>query len=115
MIEAGCFAHSRRKFFELADAASAARKRNRGEHAGMIYPIALEAVHRIDALFDVERAINGKDAAERLAVRGKLSTPLKAELRSWLTAQLAKLAQSRSRQGHQLHVSALRCLHPLFR
>ena len=42
----------------------------------MIYPIALEAVQRIDALFDVERAINGKDAAERLALRQELSAPL---------------------------------------
>jgi len=60
VLEAGCFAHARRKFFELADVASAARKKSCGEHAGAIYPIALEAVQRIDALFDVERAINGK-------------------------------------------------------
>lgn len=94
VIEAGCFAHARRKFFELADVASAARKKSRGEHAGMIYPIALEAVQRIDALFDVERAINGKDAAERLAVRRELSAPLTAELHTWLTAQLARLSRN---------------------
>ncbi len=35
----------------------------------MVYPIALEAVKRLDALFDIERAINGKPAAERRAVR----------------------------------------------
>ena len=56
-FEAGCFAHARRKFFELADVASAARKKSRGEHASMIHPIALEAVQQIDALFDVERTI----------------------------------------------------------
>ena len=93
-MEAGCFAHARRKFFELADVASAARKKSRGEHAGMIYPIALEAVKRIDALFDVERGINGKDAAERLAVRQELSAPLMAELHAWLTTQLARLSRN---------------------
>jgi transposase len=50
-----CFAHARRKFFELADVEGAARKKSRGERAGMIYPIALEAVQRLDALFDIER------------------------------------------------------------
>lgn len=94
VLEAGCFAHARRKFFELADVAGAARRKSRGEHAGMIYPIALEAVQRIDALFDVERAVNGKDAAERLAVRRNLSAPLMAELHAWLTAQLARLSRN---------------------
>lgn len=63
----------------------------------MIYPIALEAVQRIDALFDVERAINGKGAAERLAARQELSAPLIAELHAWLTTQLARLSR-----GHDL-------------
>jgi hypothetical protein len=94
VLEAGCFAHARRKFFELADVASAARKKSRGEHAGMIYPIALEAVQRIDALFDLERGINGKDPAERLAVRQELCAPLMTELHAWLTAQLARLSRS---------------------
>src|SRR3546814_3090560 len=60
----------------------------------MIYPIALEAVQRIDALFDIERAVNGSSAAERLAVRQELSAPLIAELHAWLTAQLAKLSRN---------------------
>ena len=42
--------------------------------------MALEAVRRIDALFDIEREINGKSATERLAVRQQLSAPLVAEL-----------------------------------
>jgi transposase len=94
VIEAGCFAHARRKFFELADVEGAARRKSRGERAGMIYPIALEAVQRIDALFDIERAINGKHGAERLAMRQELSAPLVAELHTWLTAQLAKLSRN---------------------
>jgi transposase len=96
-LEAGCFAHARRKFFELADVVSSARKKSRGQHSAMIYPIALEAVQRLDALFDIERSINGKSPAERLAVRQELSAPLMAELHTWLTEQVAKLSR-----GHDL-------------
>ncbi|TWH82066.1 transposase [Novosphingobium taihuense] len=94
ILEASCFAHARRKFFELADVAAAARRRSRNERTGMIYPIALEAVQRIDALFDIERGINGKPAAERLALRQEFSAPLMAELHSWLTSQLARLSRN---------------------
>ena len=93
ILEAGCFAHARRKFFELADVEGAARKKSRGEKTGQIYPIALEAVQRLDALFEIERTINGKTAQERLAVRQELSAPLMTELHTWLTAQLAKLSR----------------------
>ncbi len=94
ILEAGCFAHARRKFFELADVEGAARKKSRGERAGPIYPIALEAVQKLDALFDIERGINGKTSAERLAVRQELSAPLMAELHDWLKGQLAKLSRN---------------------
>ncbi|WP_186378931.1 IS66 family transposase [Sphingobium sp. B2] len=94
ILEAGCFAHARRKFFELADVEGAARKKSRGERTGPIYPIALEAVQKLDALFDVERGINGKTPAERLATRQELSAPLIAELHDWLNAQLAKLSRN---------------------
>ena len=94
VLEAGCFAHARRKFFELADVEGAARKKSRGEHAGLIYPIALEAVQRLDALFDIERAINGTSIDERLAARREHSTPLMTDLHAWLTRQLAKLSRN---------------------
>lgn len=97
VLEAGCFAHARRKFFELADVVSSARKKSRGQRAAMIYPIALEAVQRLDALFDIERGINGKNPAERVAVRQELSAPLMAELHTWLTEQVGKLSR-----GHDL-------------
>ena len=57
-----CWAHARRQFFELADIAANAR---RGKNAAAISPIALEAVKRIDALFDIERGINGQSAEKR--------------------------------------------------
>ena len=107
VLEAGCFAHARRKFFELADVTAAARKKSRGERTGMIYPIALEAVQRLDALFEIERGINGKAPADRLAVRQDLSAPLMAVLHVWLTTQLARLSRN--------HDLAKACLYMLRR
>jgi transposase len=69
--------HSRRKFFVLADIAMNAK---RGSKAVPISPIALEAVRRIDALFDIEREINGHPADQRLERRRKDSLPLVEEL-----------------------------------
>jgi transposase len=60
----------------------------------VISPIALEAVKRIDALFDIERDINGLSAAERLRLRQEKSAPLLAELESWLREQRSKLSRS---------------------
>jgi hypothetical protein len=94
VLEASCFAHARRKFFELADVEGAARKKSRGERTGTVYPIALEAVKRLDALFEVERSINGKPAADRLAVRKELSAPILAELHTWLTGRRAMLSRN---------------------
>ena len=68
IVEALCWSHARRKFFELADIAANAR---RGKNAPPISPIALEAVKRIDALFDIEREINGLTAEARLRARRK--------------------------------------------
>src|SRR3546814_9003525 len=86
-----CWAHSRRQFFELADIAKSAR---RGRSAAAISPIALEAVRRIDALFEIERAINGLGPSERLAVRQERSAPLLTELETWLREERPKLSRS---------------------
>jgi transposase len=86
-----CWAHARRQFFELADIAANPR---RGKNAVVISPIALEAVRRIDALFEIERLINGRSAVERLEVRRDQSTPLVAELEVWLRDQRTRLSRS---------------------
>ena len=88
-----CWAHARRRFFELADIAANAR---RGKSVPAISPIALEAVKRIDALFDIERTINGASAEERLRVRQAQSAPLLAELETWLRQERARLSRSAS-------------------
>ena len=86
-----CWAHARRQFFVLADIAANAR---RGKNAAAISPIALEAVRRLDALFEIERVINGRSAAERLRVRQETSTPLVAALEVWLREQRSRLSRS---------------------
>lgn len=76
VLESSCWGHSRRKVFELADVEAAARKKAHGEKPNLVYPLAVEAVKRIDALFDIERAINGLLPAQRHAVRQERSAPL---------------------------------------
>jgi transposase len=78
IVEAACWAHARRKFFDLARINKA--------------PIAAEAVARIDALFAVERELNGTSPDQRLAARHERSQSLIAELKTWLRAQRAKLS-----------------------
>jgi transposase len=97
VLEASCWAHGRRKVFELADVEGAALKKARGEKPKPVYPLALEAVQRIDALFAIEREINGLPPAERLAVRQAKSAPIAAELEAWMTETRDKLAR-----GHDL-------------
>jgi transposase len=94
ILEAGCFAHARRKFFELADVEGAARKKSRGEKVSVVYPIALEAVQKLDALFAIEREINGRSPAERHALRQELSAPLMAELHDWLNIQRGHISRN---------------------
>ena len=50
-------------------------------------------VRRIDALFEIERSINGKSAEERRATRQLLSKPLVADLEVWMREQRAKLSR----------------------
>jgi transposase len=93
IVPAGCWAHARRPFFALADIAETARRKAQGKTTAVISPLALEAVRRIDALFDIERAINGESAERRRVVRQESSAPLIADLELWLREQRAKLSR----------------------
>jgi len=93
IIEAACWSHARRKFFELADIARNAKRKAQGRTPAFVAPMALAAVQRIDALFEIERTITGKPAAERLAARQDLSAPLVADLETWMRAERAKLSR----------------------
>jgi Transposase IS66 family len=80
IVEAACWAHGRRKFFDLARLSKA--------------PIAAEAVKRIDALFAIEREISGLMPQERLRVRQERSRSLIIELQTWLREQRARLSKN---------------------
>ncbi len=79
ITEAACWAHGRRKLFALAEIARA--------------PLAIEAVRRIDAIFDVERDINGVPVAERLAARQQHVAPMVAGLEAWMQSERGKLSR----------------------
>jgi transposase len=74
ILEAACWAHARRKFYDIYVA-------NRS-------PIAAEAIARIGALYAIEREIRGRLPSERAAVRQQRSGPLLDELHAWLSATL---------------------------
>ncbi|MCW3476305.1 IS66 family transposase [Limobrevibacterium gyesilva] len=93
ITEAACWSHARRKFFVLADLALNAQRKAQGKPATFVSPLALAAVRRIDALFDIERTINGKPAAERVAVRRERSLPLAIELEAWMQQERARLSR----------------------
>ena len=97
IIEAACWVHARRPFFAMADLDENARRKASGKKEIPLSPIAIEIVHRIDALFEIERPINGKTPDERRAVRQRLGKPLVEELQLYMREQRAKLAR-----GHDL-------------
>ena len=88
LIEAACWSHARRKFFELADIAAKARGK-----LTVIAPLALEAVKRIDAIFAIEREINGVAAAQRVAIRHERSVPFVRDLEDWMRTERARLSR----------------------
>jgi len=95
--EAACWVHARRPFFAMADLEENARRKAAGKKEIPLSPIAIEVVRRIDALFEIERSINGKSAEERLAGRRTLSRPLVDDLRVYMRDQAAGLSR-----GHDL-------------
>ena len=88
-----------RKFFDLARLTKA--------------PIAAEAVQRIDALFAIEREINGLAPQERRRVRQERSRSLIVKLKAWLRDSGQALQEQRYGQGNQLLPRPLGCIHPL--
>lgn len=93
ILEAACWVHARRPFFIMADLAENARRKAQGKATAVISPLALEAVRRMDALFEIERTINGATAERRRAVRQELSAPLVADLENWMREQRAGLSR----------------------
>ena len=74
---AACWAHTRRKFYDIAEADGA--------------PLAIEAVQRIAAIYAVEAQVRGRSPSHRLMARRRQSRPLVDSFRRWLEAQLHRL------------------------
>jgi transposase len=74
-----CWAHWRRRFYEIAQAGNA--------------PIASEALARIAEIYAIEADIRGQDAEARQAVRQRRTKPLVDPLKTWLEAQLTAVSR----------------------
>ena len=85
LVEVACWAHSRRKLFEV--------------HAATGSVIAKEALERMAALFKIEAEINGLEPKRRHAVRQERSLPLLADLKDYLTAAFASISRKSSLAG----------------
>jgi transposase len=77
--EAACWAHVRRKFFDLM----AAHKS----------PVAAEALERICALYAIEKEIRGRSPEQRREVRNQQAQPRLESLKQWLETTLGKLSR----------------------
>lgn len=78
MVEAACWAHARRKFYDIYVA-----------HAT---PLAAEALARIAELYKIEREIRYQKHDERRRVRQARAGPLLADMRGWLERELTSLS-----------------------
>lgn len=109
--EAACWSHGRRPCLAMADIEENGRRKGAGKKEIPLFPIAIEVVRRIDALFEIERSINGRSHEGRLEVRQTLSRPLVEDLQVYMREQLAKLSHGHDLEGFQLHPEAMGELH----
>ena len=77
--EAACWAHVRRKFYDIQVAHKSA--------------VAAEALERIGALYAIEKELHGWLPEERRAVRNQRSRPLLESLKQWLEQILGRLSK----------------------
>ena len=94
ILQAGCWSHARRPFFIFADLEEAARRKAASKKPIAVSPIAIEVVRRIDALFEIERAINGQSPDQRRAVRQELAKPLVEALHAYLEDKRSNFSRS---------------------
>jgi hypothetical protein len=78
-VEAACWAHVRRKLYDL--------------HQAHRSPIAAEALERIGALYGIEKEIRGLSPGRRQEIRSSRARPLLDSMQAWFKAQLAKLSR----------------------
>ena len=110
--EAACWVHARRPFFAMADIEENARRKAAGKKEIPLSPIAIEVVRRIDALFAIERSINGKSPEERRrgSTRRKPASGRRShDLHARAGGEI--VARARPRQGDPVHAQALAGFH----
>jgi len=78
IVEASCWAHARRKFYDL--------------YVAHRSPLAAQAMQRIGALYAIEAQIRGTPPRVRAAYRQEHAVPLLAELHAWLSATLQRVS-----------------------
>lgn len=78
VVEAGCLAHARRKFFEL--------------HAANKSQIAEFALNQLGRVYGVEQQIKELPQAQRLEIRQRQSRPILDSLREWMVLQRQQVA-----------------------
>ena len=78
ITEAACWAHVRRRFYDIEQATHS--------------PIAAEAIQRIGQLYAIEAEIRGRPPDERRTQRQARASPLLVDLKAWLQATLGKLS-----------------------
>ena len=78
IVLAACWAHARRKFFDVHEATGS--------------PIAAEALRRIAELYAIEKTIRGRTADERRAARRAKSGPLIEAMKPWLEKELGRIS-----------------------
>lgn len=93
IVEAACWAHARRKFYDLYVA----------EHS----PLAAEAIRRIGELYAIEREIRGRKPSERAQVRQQRAGPLLETLQQWLAATL-RMVSAKSELAGAIKYALLR-------
>ena len=77
IVLTACWTHTRRKFYDVAQAENT--------------PLAHEALRRIASLYAIETRVRGQSPAHRLAARRSLSKPIVEALKAWLETQLPQL------------------------
>ena len=85
VLEAACWAHVRRKFYDI--------------HVAERSPIAAEAISRIGSLYAIERDIRGQPPQKRRAVREQRAAPLLDALHRWLGATLQTVSTKSNLAG----------------
>jgi len=85
-IELGCWAHARRKFFDL--------------HQANASPMALEALTRIGQLYHIEQRGKALSIGARQQLRVEQSQPVLNALQQWLIQTRANTANAEAQPKH---------------